>query len=235
VSDPCGLGCSSGLRRSECEWQAWFVLTLALDVDGVLLDSDRGGQGSWTNELTNRFGITRDQLRQSFFMRVWDDVVNGRRGIESALAESLEMIGSTAAVEEVLACWFEADLVVFDAAIDLARRAASAGIPVVLATNQEHRRARYLRDRLGQMVSLDRVFYSAEFGVQKHQSAFFEEASKQLGVSEDSRSEVIFVDDLLENVETARKSGWQAVQALPDFRWIAEVESILSLSAAGRG
>jgi putative hydrolase of the HAD superfamily len=221
----------SGLRRSECGWQAWFVLTLALDVDGVLLDSERGGHGHWTNELTNRFGITQDQLRQSFFMRVWDDVVNGRRDIEMALAESLEFMGSEVDVEDVLACWFEADFVVFDAAIDLAQRAASAGIRVVLATNQEHRRARYLRDRLGQMVPLDRVLYSAEFGVQKHQSAFFEVASKQLGVSEGSRSEIVFVDDLLENVETARKSGWQAVRALPDFRWMAEVEKLLSLSA----
>ena len=61
------------------------ILTLALDVDGVLLDPDRNGAGHWTNELTARFGIERAQLRESFFMNSWDDVVNGRRSVEDGL------------------------------------------------------------------------------------------------------------------------------------------------------
>ena len=59
------------------------MLTLALDVDGVLLDPDRNGDGRWTNELAARFGIERSQLREAFFMRRWDDVINGRRSVEA--------------------------------------------------------------------------------------------------------------------------------------------------------
>ena len=108
------------------------MFTLALDVDGVLLDPDRGGAGHWTNELTARFGITRDEFRRAFFMTAWDDVVNGRRPIEPAVAAALEVIGSTATVEDVLGCWFEADYVPIEAAVGFARRAAASGTRVVL-------------------------------------------------------------------------------------------------------
>ena len=85
------------------------MLTLALDVDGVLLDPNRHGDGHWTNELTAQFGIERAQLRESFFMNSWDDVINGRRTVEDGLGEALARIGTTVDVESVLSCWFDAD------------------------------------------------------------------------------------------------------------------------------
>lgn len=91
------------------------MLTLALDVDGVLLDPERNGDGNWTNELTARFGIERAQLREAFFMSSWDDVINGRRSIEDGLGEALIEIGTTVDVESVLSCWFDADYVPIDA------------------------------------------------------------------------------------------------------------------------
>jgi len=88
---------------------------LALDVDGVLLDPERGGLGNWTAEMEHEFGIAGSQIQQAFFQRSFD---------------------------------------------------------VVLATNQEHRRAGFLRLRLGAMMSIDDVLYSADLGVQKHEVAF---------------------------------------------------------------
>ena len=102
-----------------------LMLTLALDVDGVLLDPDRNGHGHWTNELKAQFGIERAQLRESFFMKSWDDVINGRRTVEDGLGEALERIGTTVDVESVLSCWFDADYAPIDETFDLARRAAA--------------------------------------------------------------------------------------------------------------
>lgn len=205
------------------------MLTLALDVDGVLLDPDRNGRGHWTNELTAQFGIERAQLREAFFMQSWDDVVNGRRTIEDGLGEALAWIGAEVDVESVLSCWFDADYVPIDDTFDLARRAAADGCRVVLATNQEHRRAEYLRRRVGAAISLDGVIYSAAVGCQKHDPGFFETASDLLGLSRDQRSGVIFVDDVQDNVEMARSSGWQAVHASTDQRWRHEVAYLLGL------
>ena len=203
------------------------VEILALDVDGVLLDSDRLGAGHWTNELHARFGITRPQLRETFFMRSWDDVINGRRPIEKALAEALQTIGSPVDVEDVLGCWFDADYGIVDDAVALARRANENGLRVVLATNQEHRRAAHLRANLGALFDLDDVIYSADLGCQKHDPAFFELASERLRVAPDRRSTVLFVDDVENNVDVARAAGWQAVHAASDGRWIEEVSAMI--------
>ncbi len=205
------------------------MLTLALDVDGVLLDPDRHGEGHWTNELTARFGIERAQLRESFFMQSWDDVVNGRRTVEDGLGEALTRIGSAVDVESVLSCWFDADYAPIEETFDLARRAAAAGCGVVLATNQEHRRAAYLHQRIGATVPLERVIYSADVGCQKHDARFFETASDRLGLEADQRTSVVFVDDVMHNVEVARSSGWRAVHASADQPWRHDVAELLGL------
>jgi hypothetical protein len=111
------------------------MVILALDVDGVLLDPDRHGNGPWTNELTARFGIEEIQLREVCFEQNWDDILIGRRSIENGLAEALVHIGAEVQVESVLSCWFDADYAPVVEAFDLARRAADAGCRVLLATN----------------------------------------------------------------------------------------------------
>ncbi len=65
------------------------MAVLALDVDGVLLDPDRGGRGHWSTELPDRFGISPDDLQSAFFTPFWADVVVGRRPIEDSLRIAL--------------------------------------------------------------------------------------------------------------------------------------------------
>lgn len=203
------------------------MLTLALDVDGVMLDPDRAGAGPWTNELKLRFGIEPAQLHEAFFQRGWADVVTGRRSIEAGLAEALARLETTADVESVLACWFDADYVPIADTFALARRAAHAGCRVVLATNQEHRRAAYLHRRIGAAFPLDRVIYSADVGHQKHDIRFFEVASDLLRLN--SGSNIVFVDDDMQNVEVARSFGWCAVHAAPGQPWHDDVADLLKL------
>ena len=132
------------------------MLTLALDVDGVLLDPDRtvtatGRTNSPPGSVSNAPSSASRSSCNS-----WDDVVNGRRTVEDGLGEALARIGTTVDVESVLSCWFDADYAPIDETFDLARRAAAAGCRVVLATNQEHRRADYLHRRIGAAVPLER-------------------------------------------------------------------------------
>lgn len=103
------------------------VRTLALDVDGVLLDPDRGGLGNWTDEIQCEFGITRSQIQATFFERSFNDVLNGRRPVEEGIAEAFVRIGVEVDVEAFLAVWFEADFAPIDATIALAVRAGQAG------------------------------------------------------------------------------------------------------------
>jgi putative hydrolase of the HAD superfamily len=81
-------------------------------------------------------------------------------------------------------------------------------------------------------MPVDDVFYSADFGVQKHEAEFFEIASARLGVAGDRRDTVVFVDDVVHNVEQARAAGWRAVHADPHDPagvWVARAERLLGL------
>lgn len=203
------------------------MLILALDVDGVLLDPNRGGAGHWSSELELRHGITRSQLREAFFVRHWDDVVTGRLEIEEVLREALQQLGTSVDPESVLSCWFEADFFPVASAVALANRAAAAGVTVVLATNQEHRRATFLRERLGRLMPLADVLYSADLRHQKNERGFFERASERLGLRRDEGERVVFVDDLHVNVETAKAAGWRGVYAGEGNEWVAQVDRVL--------
>jgi putative hydrolase of the HAD superfamily len=68
--------------------------------------------------------------------------------------------------------------------------------------------------------------YSADLGHQKHEAAFFQLATQRLG---GDPTDVVFVDDLLHNVEQASSAGWRAVHALPGETWEPTVAEILGL------
>jgi putative hydrolase of the HAD superfamily len=203
---------------------------LALDVDGVVLDPDRAGTGHWSGELERRYGITRPQLRQALFADRWVDVVEGRRDLRDALGVALDEIGTEATVDDVMTCWFDADFVVVEATIELAGRVAESGIPVVLATNQEHWRAAFLAEQLGRRFPLHDVVYSAALGAQKHDPAFYDAASARLGVSAAQRGDVVFADDDARNVDCAVEAGWRAHLVTPTNGWIEAVVADLGLA-----
>ena len=199
---------------------------LALDIDGVLIDPERGGLGHWTNELEQRHGITRKDWREAFFMQVWDDVVCGRRPIEPAVSEALVSLGSKVTVDELLDCWFDADSVIINSAVQLGAQAARAGYRTALVTNQEHRRAKYLRTLVGSSMHIDELVYSAEIGTQKHDPSFFVAATNRLQVHP---QKILFVDDTPINVQRAAEAGWTALHADPTGTWRARTRTLLDL------
>jgi len=207
---------------------------LALDVDGVLLDPQRGGQGHWTEALAARHGITREQLRETFFAPYWPDVIVGRRAIEPTLAASLAHLGADTSVEEVLACWFEADFVPVPDVVASVGAWADAGVTVVLVTNQEHRRVEYLREPLGALLPVTDILYSADLGVEKHDERFFALASARLGLVEGAPAPLLLDDDL-RNVETAQRCGWSAVHFTGQAGWQVDVARALRVAGQTAG
>ena len=199
---------------------------LAIDVDGVLLDPSRSGTGAWTDDVRARFDLEHGDLA-SFFNGPWQDVVNGRVPVEHALGDWLKMNGHAIDVAEFLDCWLEGDCCINDEVLDACRGWADRGVKLVLATNQEHRRAAFLRHRLGSVLPLSDVAYSALFGVTKPSPEFFTAADALIRTS---AANVVFLDDLLPNVEAAAVHGWRAVHYTAAGKWRTEVERELDAS-----
>ena len=199
---------------------------LAVDVDGVLLDPSRGGLGPWGNAVRDRLGIDRSALRDAFFLPYWDEIVTGHTAIEPPLSRALGELGTSASVDEVLACWFEADFVVDEPVVAAVRAWADQGVTVVLATNQEPRRLAFLRERLGAVLPLTAVLGSAELGVVKGDDRFWSAAAAQLALPADAPRPVLLDDDL-GNVTVARRCGWGGVHFAGEGSWVDDVERAL--------
>jgi hypothetical protein len=101
---------------------------LALDVDGVLLDPQRGGRGPWQVAFSERFGVDAARSDGTLFAGAWSDVITGARHVETALAEVLHELGWDMGVDAALQCWFEEDFVVEPAVLAAATTWSSSAI-----------------------------------------------------------------------------------------------------------
>ncbi len=76
-------------------------------------------------------------------------------------------------------------------------------------------------------------WFETDFGHTKDERAFFTIAAKRLGIGDDQRHEIVFVDDTVANVGTARSCGWQAIHADDDGAWIPTASRLLGLRPEG--
>src|SRR5665213_2295424 len=115
-------------------------VVLALDVDGVLLDSTNDERDHWLTQFSRRFGVDAEELRDAFFFRRWPDIIVGRRSVEAGLVDVFSELEWDIDVEDALSNWFDADFFVNDEVVSAVNEWASQGARVVLATDQERRR-----------------------------------------------------------------------------------------------
>jgi len=206
---------------------------LALDVDGVTLDSSFDKNPHWMTVVSAKFDIDAHLLRTELFERSWPDVVRGRQPIEVALAEVINKMGWTVSVEEILECWFEADYFLDNEMIEAVIDWANQGARIVLATDQEHRRAEFLRSRLADVLPLSGFVYSGAIGYVKEEREFYPVADVEFGTSERVQS-VVFVDDRIENIEVACRHGWRGFQFENQVSWRRDIDHLLQEATRGR-
>jgi putative hydrolase of the HAD superfamily len=185
---------------------------LVLDIDGVVSLAQPGSPHPWYATLKEDWGLSHDEeLAPEFFLRPdFMEVLRGRLDLYVALHEYFETKGLADRLEEFVSYWFEKDSDI-DRGV-LAQADAwrqRTGGRVFAATNQEHHRIAYLRDRMGLGVHFDEIVYSAALGVCKPERVFYTNAQARMGVT--VAQSILFVDDKTSNVDGARMAGWRAM------------------------
>ena len=183
---------------------------LVLDIDGVVSLAQPGGPQPWDADLQRDWGFTSEELVRDFFRKDWLEVVRGRLDLYVALHEYFEGKGLADRLEEFVGYWFEKDAVIDREVLAMADAwRQRTGGKVYAASNQEHHRVAYLRDRQGLGPHFDEIIYSAALGVCKPERVFFTNAQARMGVS--AAQSILFVDDRAANVDGARMAGWRAM------------------------
>lgn len=169
-----------------------------LDADGVLQDLPGGwfdGVRPWLGDRAEEF------VRESWRLEL--ACLRGEGDFFDHLEAHLAAYDVDVAVEELFtAVWTSIELV--PSSIELVHRLRAAGYGVHLGTNQERHRAAYMRTELGYDDLFDVSCYSHELGALKPEPAYFERAVGRIGADP---ATVLFVDDRLDNVESARSVG----------------------------
>jgi putative hydrolase of the HAD superfamily len=187
---------------------------LMVDVDGVLIHGRPDDGLTHFTFLERDLGLRHDLLQREFFQPYWGDIITGREALEPRLASVLEKIAPHLSAATLIDYWFENDSRLDRDLLKELGILRESGITLFLATNQEHMRATYLMKELGLAAHVDGIFYSAALGHRKPSEAFYALASER---AEASPSDIVFIDDVQENIESARRFGWQAIH------WTGEI------------
>ncbi len=185
------------------------ITALMIDVDGVLVCGRPIDGRRWASTIEADLGLNQADLQREFFTPYWDDIITGQHSLPEVLAKVLRDIAPQLSPEALIDYWFANDARLDAQLLDEIDQLREKGVPIFLATNQEHLRAAYLIEQLGLGQHCDGIFYSAALGNRKPDRSFFEKAAL---LSNIPSSELLLVDDLPENVFAAREAGWQAVQ-----------------------
>lgn len=180
-----------------------MVTHVLLDADEVLQFAPGGFE-----ELVRPFLGDRSL---EFLLRVWEEEKPALEGDADRIGDLARIMRDfdleVAADELYAAVWHRIELV--PTSIDLVHRLRAAGYGVHLGTNQESRRASYMRTELGFDDLFDVSCYSWELGVAKPDPCYFTRAAALIDAPGD---QIVFVDDREPNVAGARQAGLRAEQ-----------------------
>lgn len=181
-----------------------LISTMFIDADGVMQSTDDG----WHDTLVGLLGDRGEADGERFVSAIQHaerPTMDGRTDIDEAMRRVLHEFSVDTDVEAILDVWTKIqpheDMV--KAVLDLSSR----GIQCVLTTNQQSRRARWMRDNLHYDEVFDEQFYSCELGLAKPDPAYFSTILHRLDLDP---ATVLFIDDTEVNVVGARETGIRA-------------------------
>ena len=183
------------------------MTVLVLDCDGVVVKGHREG-GRWDKHLARDLGIDTAALQERFFNPHWRSISLGEADMREVLAQVWPELDCAASADVFVEYWFSNDAALDDDVLAQVDAWRAAGGNAYLGTVQEHHRARYLWDTLGLKRHFDAIHYSAALGAWKPDAAFYERVHAELPVA--APGEVIFLDDVMKNVDAANAFGWRA-------------------------
>lgn len=194
-----------------------MINTVIFDLGGVLLRTeDRVPR----TRLAEQFGLTYEELEKLMYDGESSmQAMRGEKSVKEHKQKVMNILGLPGDSFQEFGDQFWGGDEMDQKLVDFIRALRSDYTTALLSNAWEDLRP-LLKDYWKISDAFDHIFISAEMGLAKPDPRIYQQVISEIGASP---SELVFVDDFIENVEAARQAGWNAVhfrsreQALADL------------------
>lgn len=189
-----------------------MIKAIIFDVDGVLFDSiNSNGKFLWSSTVKEDLGLNSLHF-QNIFSKNWNLLATGKLStieyLDNVFSATL-FLDLNLTSNKFIEYWLAKDRFVNRQMINYVK---TIEIPKYIATNQDSHRSKHIKNLVGQ--HFDEIFASYKIGHIKPEDQFYAYVEEQLKLSGD---EILFIDDMVENVEAANRRGWLGYHYQNDF------------------
>ena len=191
------------------------IKVIAWDFDGVLNRNIIDGRFIWADHFEQDIGQSVDTFNQHIFAQNLIAIMTGQEDLRDRIQNWTQMVGYTHSPDTILDYWFVNDVHPDPFTIGLMDRLNEKGVRQVITTNNETRRAAFIESTMGFAPRIEQMFASGRMGMAKPDPAYFQAVTTALNVAP---SEILLVDDTLENTKAAASMGWHTMHFTDDTR-----------------
>ncbi len=186
---------------------------IIIDLDDVLIKSsyvDATGKRCfcWTKNLKQDLGITADVI--SLLSNNWDDVIIGKVSLCEHVEKTLGLTIDNVSSNDFIKYWTEYKVELNEDMANWVADMHTKGHRFYIATNQENIRTQRIIEQHSQFFGLfDKVFTSADLGVQKNDALFY---IKVLDILNIKATEACCIDDSQQNIDASVAAGIRSIR-----------------------
>ncbi|MFN4225672.1 MAG: HAD-IA family hydrolase [Hyphomonas sp.] len=185
---------------------------VAWDFDGVLNRNIHDGVFAWSKTFEQDLGLSLQSFSHYLFGGRFQKAMVGEACLKELVTEWSEQNGAAGRAGEILDYWFRRDALPDEDTLEIVRRLKARGIRNVMATNNEIHRTRFIEQEMGFGAHMDRIFAAGRMKIAKPDQAYFAHIEETLEIDP---AHILLVDDLHENILSARGRGWQTFHFTP--------------------
>ena len=169
---------------------------IIFDLDGVIMNSD-----FFTVSYCQDFDVDGSVFK-TFFETEFKDCLVGKSDLKEILPKYLKNWNWNSTVDEFLLYWFNVENKPNNELINLVDALKQNGIRSVIGTNQEKYRTQFVSSKIGRHFAA--IYASYQLQHTKPQEEYF---IKLLELEKTKPENCIFIDDSIENINSADKLG----------------------------
>lgn len=180
-----------------------MIKAILFDIDGMVNKRVE----YFSRKYSREFGVAYDEMGP-FFENEFILCEIGKADLKTELPKYLAKWKWDKSVDEFLEYWFKNETDLDKEMLNSIQNLRNKGTKCFLQTRNEKYRTEYLWNTMGLKNHFDGMFSSAYLGSMKPQVGFWNAIYQQL--LEFKKDEILVWDDKAENVESAKKFGFQA-------------------------